>query len=57
MVNRESDLREAVEAVCQRLGVKGHLLLYLDGDKIRFTGNMSLSALLPIVLEWVGKKK
>ena len=53
----EVELNAALKGICDRLSVPGHLLLYLEGDKIKFTGNITLSALMPLVLEWLSKKQ
>ena len=53
----ENELKEAIDRVCSALEVKGHILIYLDGDKLKFTGNLSVSALAPLLMEWLTKKK
>jgi len=54
--NREEELKSTVASTCERLGIKGHLLVYLDGDRVKFTGDISFSALLPVIMEAMAKK-
>ena len=54
--NKEIELKEAISGLCERLGVKGHAFLWLEGDKIQMTGNMSFSALTPLLLHYLTKK-
>ena len=57
MVNTDSDIRLAIEGIFLRYSKKGYLVFYLDeGDRVKFTGNMSLSALAPMLMEWVIKR-
>jgi len=50
-MERESELKAALEGLSERLGIKGFLYLYLEGDKVKMTGNMSMDALSPIILK------
>jgi len=52
----EKELKDAVSAICQRFGVKGFLLVFLDGEKARFTGDMNISALAPIITQIILKQ-
>jgi len=52
----EKELKEAVASICQRFGVKGFLLVFLDGEKARFTGDMNLSAFAPIIAQIILKQ-
>ena len=56
-IDRETELRAALEGLAERLGIKGYLHLYLDGDRIKFTGNMSISALTPFLIDWLSRKR
>ena len=54
---KESELKEAISGLCERLGVKGgFLLLILDEGKIQLTGTLSLSALAPLLLKYLVSK-
>ena len=55
--DKEYELKVALEGLAERLGIKGYLHLYLDGDRIKFTGNMSISALTPFLIDWLSRKK
>ena len=57
MMDKEVELRAALQGLSERLRIEGYLYLYLEGDKIKIVGNMSLSALAPLILEWVVKRK
>lgn len=56
MIN-EQDLRDAIDNICSTQGVKGHLFIYLDGDKLKFIGNISVSALAPLLMDWFMRTK
>ena len=57
MIDKEAELKIAVQAVCERMDVKGHLLLYMmDGNRIKFTGDLPLSALAPLLTELIAKR-
>ena len=57
MINTDSEIKQAIEGIFQRYNKKGYLVIYLDeGDRVKFTGNMSLSALAPMLMEWVIKR-
>ena len=53
----EEELRQAVGAVCERFGAKGHLLIYLDSvdGKVKFAGNIALTALTPLLMAVIAK--
>lgn len=56
MINQEQ-LKNAVGAVVGPLGVKSYLLLYMDGpDKIKFTGEASIQAFMPLITEYLMSK-
>ena len=59
MTDREQELKIGVSGLCERLGIKGHLLLYLanDSERVNFTGDLSLSVLVPILLAYLTKGK
>ena len=55
--NKEIELKEAISGLCERLGVKGHLFLYLaEGDKVKIMGDISFSALAPMLMSYLAKK-
>ena len=56
MENRESELKASLEGLSERIGIKGFLYLYLEGDKIKMTGNMSMDALSPIILKLMERR-
>ena len=56
VIDKETELKSAIQAVCENLGVKGHLLLFLEGDRIKFVGNLPLSALAPLLGELIAKR-
>jgi len=57
MIDKESELKAAVQSVCENLGFKdGFLLLFMDKDRIKFTGNLPLSALAPLLTELIAKR-
>lgn len=57
MMDKEAELKAAVQSVCENLGFKdGFLLLFMDGNKIKFTGNLPLSALAPLLTEIIAKR-
>ena len=57
MIEKEQEIKASLEGICERLNIPGHLFLYLEGEKIRFVGNLSFSALMPILIEWMTRKK
>ena len=44
-----SMLENHVAEAVREAGCKGFVLLYLDGDRVRASGDLSLSALAPVV--------
>jgi len=46
----EEEVRAAIENACQRLNIPGYLFLFMDGDRAKIVGNMSLSAIIPVLL-------
>jgi len=57
LIEKEQEIKASLEGICERLNIPGHLFLYLEGEKIRFVGNLSFSALMPILIEWMTRKK
>ena len=55
-MDKEQELKHGLEGLCTNVGISGHLLLYLDDNKIRFTGNMTLSSLAPLLLKVLAEK-
>ena len=55
MVN-EPELKAVVEDACNRFSVPGFLLLYLDGQKIKMTGNLTMNALMPFIVSALAQK-
>ena len=54
--DQEHELKEAISSLCERYQIKGHLLLYLDGDRIRFVGDLSFSAVAPLFFKYLADK-
>ena len=52
----ERELKEAISSLCTRYQIKGHLLLYLDSEKVRFVGDLSFSAIAPLLLKYLADK-
>lgn len=50
------ELQDAVTAICQRFGVNGFLFSFLDGDKIKISGNLSLAEVAPLILKYTMSK-
>jgi len=53
---KESELKREVFEACERCGIKGSILLYLDGDRMKVIGDISLSALTPLLLGYLTKR-
>ena len=56
MIEKEQEIRAALDGICERLKIPGHLFLYLEGNKIKFVGNLSLTAVMPFIIEWMTKR-
>lgn len=52
----EEKFKEEIKAVCDRYKFRGHLLVYLDGETFKFTGNLSSSALAPLLVRALSDK-
>ena len=56
MINEEA-LRDHIRRSCENAGVKdGYALIYLDGGKVEFIGNISLDVLAPRLLSVLTKR-
>ena len=55
-VVNEQELKEGLATLRNRYVVEDHLLPYLDNDRIRFLGDLPLSALAPLVSELIVKR-
>ena len=44
-------MKQELQALMAKYGLKGHLLLFLDNEKIRFLGDLDTSALLPLLMK------
>lgn len=49
MINKEEELKEAINSICENNNIKGHLFLYMDEKKIKCVGNAEMSALTPLL--------
>ncbi len=45
----EDKIKRDVDFLATNNGVQGYLFAYIDGEKLKFTGNMSLRALTPFM--------
>jgi hypothetical protein len=52
----ESKFQEDIKSVCENHHVKGHLLVYLDGEVFKFTGTLSATALAPLLVKAMADK-
>jgi len=50
------ELTEAIGSLAQRYRLSGHVLLYLDEGKVKIAGEMSLSALAPMIMKIVTER-
>lgn len=50
------ELGEALNSLAERYGLSGHVLLYLDGGKVKIVGEMSLTALAPYLMKIIADK-
>ena len=55
MINQE-EVRSAIAAISDRMGIKGSLFLYLEHDRVRIVGDFSLSALAPLLVSYLAKR-
>ena len=53
---QEHELREALNSITERFNLKGHLFLYLEGDRIKMIGDISLSSLAPLLMKALAEK-
>jgi len=53
MLSRDQkyELEEGVKSLMSRFGIRGHIVLILDDDKLVPIGELSLASLLPILLK------
>ena len=42
--------------VLQEIDTNGYLLLYLEGDRVKIVGNMSIKSLAPILLKLAAER-
>ncbi len=59
-MDKDTELKSALEELHARFGIKGYLDLYIEGDRIKGIVNISWSALtpiLPMILEYMAKRK
>ena len=52
----ELQMKAEVQAIIDRYNANGFLLLVLDGDKIKFSGNVKLTSLVPVILKYSAEK-
>ena len=50
------ELQDAITAICQKFGVNGFLFSYLDGDKVKISGNLSLAEVAPLLMKYTISK-
>ena len=55
-IDKEIELKEAISSLAQRYDIGGHILLYIDEGKIKVIGEMTMSALAPILMKVVSDK-
>ena len=54
--DRELELKEAVASVANRYNVGGYAFLYLDDKKMKLSGELGLSALAPLLMDYIMSK-
>lgn len=52
----EHELKSEIASVMTNHGVKGHLIIYLDEDRFRFVGDLSVSFLTPLLVKTIAEK-
>lgn len=53
----EQDLKAEIASVMSDHGInKGHLVIYLDGDRFRFVGDLSVAFLTPLLIKTIAEK-
>jgi len=45
MTTNEETLKEAISALCEEHGIKGHIFLYIEDKKFKMLGEMENSAI------------
>ena len=55
MIN-ETELKEHLKAISARFGVKSYIFIYSEEDKFKIIGDVSASALAPIILKALTQK-
>ena len=53
--SREEELKEALSSLSERYGLQGHLFFYIEDDRIKSIGDISITALAPLVKVAVDK--
>ena len=56
-VDKESELKVGLEKLTSQLGFGSYIFLYLEGNRVKIIGDLSLSALAPLLWKWLAKEK
>ena len=56
MIEKEQELKAGIQGLCDRLGVRGHLLMYVEEGRVKFTGDLDPAVLAPFVIKYVVNK-